>query len=94
MGLSLCYDNIDTSAFADGESRQSIIQALQELQKSYFPKGYGFYGDYEEDNGNDYSMTGIMDVENEEWLETDIKFYDPDTRIITLTKFIEEEIEK
>jgi hypothetical protein len=66
------------------ESRETIIKALEEYQNSILPEGVGIY------YNNDY------DKEVEKGYCTDEKFlvelglfYDPETRIITITKFEE-----
>jgi len=67
---------LNIGTLKDGESRQTIIEALWKYQKSILPKGF-FLNDLEQFrvNINDSHYAFIAN------------YYDPETRVITITRF-------
>ena len=73
-----CYDpDCDYLSLNDGCSRETIIQALWEYQKSLLPLELSDTGKLDLNEWN-----GIIDKHGE-----DIEFYNPVDRIITITEF-------
>lgn len=67
-----------------GETRQSIIQSLYDLQKSLLPDGFKFINENE-------IIDSWPDATKPLRMVGSITFYDPESRIITLTRFDKEE---
>jgi len=71
------------------ESRNTIIEALEKYQESLLPNGYDM-DDYKKDKN---TMIWMSDVEAAINIHGDYRrfnFYDPETRVITITDFKEE----
>lgn len=83
--------NSYTGVINDGETREFIIQALWELQKSWLPEGYKLIGSVEILDYIRILNTSKVTCEFGCCHEHITAFYNKESRIITLTKFDKEE---
>lgn len=91
VGTKVQRDSFDTANlsayfYKDGESRPSIIKALYEYQKSLLPEGYKIVGLNKDKLERKISIYHNSSEMNDVEL---IDFYDPTSRIITVTKWTE-----
>jgi hypothetical protein len=69
----------------ENESRETIIEALWEFQKSLLPDNYVFSSLSEDEWGHDFEYCSSF--EEGKFSSKDYPFYDPEERVITISSF-------